>query len=168
MFKFLGGLFVGAGTLIHGMFGGHSTSTPPVIHHGDRNMASSTREFEHGTSTMAHMDMRAIFGTVASINGSNITINAMMKSGSSTTPTTHVFTVDASNAKIYKGAASSTVSISSILVGDKVMVQGKVTGTSIVAAAIRDGMPPAMKGRMKPGMGLKHGGPQNGQNKGQH
>ena len=61
-----------------------------------------------------------------------------------------VYTVDATNAKIYKGGATTTVSVSAIATGDKVMVQGTISGTNIAATVIRDGVGGMMGGR--PGM----------------
>ncbi len=67
-----------------------------------------------------------------------------------------VYTVDATNAKIYKGSVTSTVAVSDIAQGDTVMVQGTITGTNVAATVIRDGVGGMMGGR--PGMGFGHGG----------
>ena len=78
-----------------------------------------------------------IFGTVSATNGNSISVAAKAApNATSASPTT--YTVDATNAKIYKGSPTSTVSVSSIAVGDSIMVQGTVTGTSVVATVIRE------------------------------
>ena len=86
-----------------------------------------------------------VFGTVVSISGTTITVNSQVRPNS--TSTSVVYTVDASNSKVTKNNATSTVS--SIIAGDKIIVQGKIDGTNIVATSIRDGMP--VKGNMSDG-----------------
>ena len=76
-----------------------------------------------------------VLGTVASINGNTITVTGKQGFGTTTTTT---YTVDATNAKITKNNTAG--SISSIIVGDTIMVQGTVTGTNVVATTIRDGI----------------------------
>jgi len=68
-----------------------------------------------------------IAGSVASMSGSSLTI---------TNASNVTYTVDASNAAIVKGRATST--IASIAVGDNVVVQGVVNGTAITASSIID------------------------------
>ena len=69
-----------------------------------------------------------VAGSISSIAGNTITITN--KSGVS-------YTVDVSNAKIVQGQTLSTVSI--LKVGDNVVIQGSVTGTSVVASSVLDG-----------------------------
>jgi hypothetical protein len=76
-----------------------------------------------------------VYGTVASIDGNIISVTKNLNSGTNAVTTT--YTVDATNAKIIKNNIAGT--ISSILVGDKVMVQGTITGTNVIATTIRDG-----------------------------
>lgn len=83
----------------------------------------------------------AVFGTVSAVNGNTITVNGKqggpgMMNGSASATT--VFTVDASNATVIKDNATS--SVSAILTGDTVSVQGTINGTNITATMIRDGM----------------------------
>ena len=90
----------------------------------------------------------AVIGTVTAVSGSTITINsrpglAMMGRRASTTPPVTpqmppaaVYTINASNATVMKDGATST--ISSILVGDNILVQGTVSGTNVTATLIRD------------------------------
>lgn len=107
-----------------------------------------------------------IFGTVSAVSGDTLTVtgNARMMrpmpeqpamNMPAMTQATTTYTVDATNAKIYKGSATTTVSVSDIAVGDTVVIQGTVSGTNIAATVIRDGVVPmsAMGGRQFPGHG---------------
>jgi len=97
-----------------------------------------------------------IFGTVSAINGDTLTVAASarpmrpMPEQATSTPapatTQTVYSVDASGAKIYKGSATTTVSVSAIATGDTVMVQGTVSGTSVTATVVRDGVMPGRAG----------------------
>ncbi len=77
----------------------------------------------------------AVFGTVSAVSGNTITVDG--KQGFGTNAVAITFTIDATNAKITKNNVVGTVS--SILVGDTVMAQGTLTGTTLVATIIRDG-----------------------------
>jgi len=88
-----------------------------------------------------------IAGKVTAISGNIITITGRQglalgfKNASTTpktTPASVTYAVDATNAVIMKNNATS--SISSIAVGDMIMVQGTITGTNIIAVNIRDGV----------------------------
>ena len=83
------------------------------------NMASTTPVIGNGQPVIA--------GTVSAISGSSITI---------TTTSNVTYTVDASSAKFLKGNDSST--LASIVVGDKLMIQGTVSGNSVTASTIID------------------------------
>lgn len=80
-----------------------------------------------------------VFGTVASVSGNAIVVTGSQYFGTSTAAVS--FSVDATNAKIIKNGATS--SVSSILVGDSVAIQGTLSGTSVIATIIHDG---AMRG----------------------
>ncbi|HUO75736.1 MAG TPA: DUF5666 domain-containing protein [Candidatus Paceibacterota bacterium] len=68
-----------------------------------------------------------VAGSVTAINGSTLTI---------TNKSSITYTIDASNATVVvKGASSS---VGSVAVGDNVVVQGTVNGTSVVAASVID------------------------------
>lgn len=101
-----------------------------------------------------------VFGTVTAVSGDTLTVTAMarpfMNGTSTSSATTTVYTVDAANATVYKGSATTTVSVSAIAVGDKVMVQGTVSGTDVTATTIRDGL---MGPGAGPGMWSGKGGP---------
>jgi len=72
-------------------------------------------------------------GAVTAISGTSITI---------TNKSNVTYTIDASNAKIIQGQ-STAASLSNIVVGDSVVVQGTVNGNSIVASTIIDQAKPA-------------------------
>lgn len=79
--------------------------------------------------------MPGVFGTVASVNGTTLTVTA--KGGPSGSAGT-TYTVNAGSATVLKDGASS--SIGNVAVGDNVMVQGTVSGTTVTATVIRDGI----------------------------
>jgi hypothetical protein len=89
-----------------------------------------------------NMMRNGVFGIVESTDDTNLTVAG--REGTSTGTTT--FAVDASNAKIIKGSASTTASISDVLVGDRVIVEGPVTGDSVIATVIIDGRVSGMMG----------------------
>jgi hypothetical protein len=125
---------------------GASVGAQVGIHDG----ANGGRRFGGGSMMPA-----GVFGTVTAINGDTLTVTskAWARPNSTSTPAASastVYTVDASNATIYKGSATTTVSVSSIATGDTVMVQGTVTGTNVAATIIRDGFPRPMGGPMMP------------------
>ncbi len=83
-----------------------------------------------------------IMGTVSAISGTTITViskNPVKKIISTTTTETSItYTVDASNATVEKNGVASLVS--NIAVGDIISIEGTVSGTSIIATKIRDGV----------------------------
>jgi polyisoprenoid-binding protein YceI len=115
--------------------------------------ASSTHQWGPGP-----VRLPGVFGTVASISGTTLTVTSKMfvgpRQASSTASAATTYTVDASNAQVYKNNATST--ISSVATGDTVMVQGAVSGLDVTATVIRDGVVPMMGG--KPGMMGGRGG----------
>jgi len=90
-----------------------------------------------GTSTNpgGPMRMPGVFGTVTAVNGDTITVSSK-GFGQNATATT--YTVDATNATVTKNNAAS--SVSAIAVGDTIMAQGTVSGTSVTATKINDGV----------------------------
>lgn len=76
-----------------------------------------------------------VFGTVTAINGTTLIVQSK-NFGSNETTTT--YTVDASKAVVTKSGSSS--SVSSIAVGDNIMIVGTVSGTNVTATSIRDGL----------------------------
>ena len=77
-----------------------------------------------------------VFGTVASISGNTLTITSK---GFGRDAAAKIYTIDATNATVFKNNATS--SVSAIATGDTVMAQGTISGTSVTAKVIRDGIP---------------------------
>ena len=100
--------------------------------------AGQARGFGRGMGNQQRQP--GIFGTVSSVNGTNLTVTSTsrVKPGSTVAATTTTYTVDASNATVTKSNTASTVA--SIAVGDTVMVQGTISGTNVTAKTIRDGV----------------------------
>lgn len=105
---------------------GHATSTPPV-------------------SPFTGNGQPVIAGSVSAISGTSLTV---------TTASNVIYTVDASNAKIVEG--QNTIALSTIVVGNKVLVQGTVNGTSITASTVVDqsGVPASVTANMDKGRKL--------------
>ncbi len=97
-----------------------------------------------------------VFGTVSAVNGTTLIVTAtvwprMASSTNSGNSGVTTYSVDASNAEIYKGSPTSTVSVSDIAIGDVVIVQGTVSGTNVTATVIRDGVMGIFMGGRRPG-----------------
>ena len=75
------------------------------------------------------MMKNVVMGTVSAISGNSITLT-----GSNNT----TYTVDATSAKFMGGSFGSTQTLSNVQVGDKLMVNGTITGTSVAAKTIND------------------------------
>lgn len=77
-------------------------------------------------------------GKITAISGNTITIQSHSKDRSEVT-----YTVDASSAKISKGFGSDTqtISITDIVAGESIAVEGTLSGTNIAATTISYGMP---------------------------
>jgi hypothetical protein len=89
-----------------------------------------------------------VTGTVSAINGTSLTVTSRAMPNGGTAKT---YTVDASSATVTKNGAAS--SVLNIAVGDTVMVQGTVNGTSVAAKTIRDGqsqVQPQIQGNGQP------------------
>lgn len=95
-----------------------------------------TTNWQGGRSEMRGGMPSGVFGKVASISGDTLTVTQETRPNATTTPIT--YTIDATNATIIKSGTTST--LSSIVTGDTVMVQGTVNGTSVTATLINDGM----------------------------
>ena len=76
-----------------------------------------------------------VAGTVSAVNGSTFTL---------TNKSNSAYTVDVTNATIMRD--SKTASVSNIGVGDIVLVQGTINGTSVIASNIIDQAKPANTG----------------------
>jgi len=86
------------------------------------------------TNGQSNSQKPAIVGTVSAISGNTITVT--VKQEINDTTTTVVYTVNATGAIITKDGA--TITISNIALGDRIAVQGTVTGTNVTATTVRD------------------------------
>lgn len=96
------------------------------------------------SASRSNMPPHGVVGTVSAVSGDTITLTG--KDGTT-------YTVTAGSASITK---NMTVGISDIKVGDTLMAQGTVSGTSVTATKIHDGVLPMggmMGGHMGHGMG---------------
>lgn len=93
----------------------------------------TTTSWKGGQDTIKNYLKHApgVMGHVTAISGSTITL-----SGTNNT----TYTIDASAAKIVKNR-NTIIGITDIKVGDTIMVQGTVTGTTVVATTVFDGKP---------------------------
>ncbi len=89
-----------------------------------------------GTAMAAERTRPALFGSVAAVNGSQITVTG--RSGKQGTTTT--YKVDVSKAKITQGLGqgATPVALAGVEVGDKVAVLGSITGDAVVASSVFD------------------------------
>lgn len=125
--------------------GNHYGWMRPNNPHNPGMMGTSTRPM-NGMMGMMNGQKPAVFGTVTAINGTNITVASHSFGNSpSHLAATTTYTVDASNATVYKNNATST--LSSVAVNDHIIVMGTVSGTNVTATSIRDGIPMMMRGR---------------------
>ena len=98
-----------------------------------------------GPQGMGH----GVHGTVSAISGNTLTVT-------STNPKTSVattYTVDASSATVLKGTGTTkpaTSSLASVAVGDNVMIEGTVSGTSVTAKMVVDAPMPVRTHTAKP------------------
>jgi len=96
--------------------------------------AQTTTDQMHG-GWGGHNAPPGVFGVVSAISGDTITVSSK-GFGKNATATT--YTIDATNATVTKNGSSS--SVSAIAVGDRIMAQGTISGTSVTATKINDGM----------------------------
>jgi hypothetical protein len=101
---------------------------------GSTVTATSIRDDVAPTPVIQGDGKPVVGGKVATISGNTLTI----------TNQSGTFTVDASQAKIAVGNTVST--ISSISVGDNVVVQGTVSGNSVTATSVMDQKAPSTSG----------------------
>jgi hypothetical protein len=123
-------LTVGDHVGITGTITGTSVIATEVISgmpHGGRGGPGTHGMGMHGKKPGVH-------GTVVSVSGNTITLSD--KDGKT-------YTVDATNATVSK---MTTSTVSQIAVGDTLGVQGTVSGTTVTATDIMNGMPPRMNG----------------------
>jgi len=158
MTKLLAGVFAGFSMLFGGLFGHHAAPAGDMASSSSNHMTGTSTPWGAGgmgSTTPGHMGMMpGVMGTVESIDGTSLTVSGHAGMNSATT----TYTIDASAAKVIKAASGKMASstLADVNVGDKVLVQGTVSGTSVTAKTIIDGVM-AMMG----GMGGK-GGPMHG------
>lgn len=113
--------------------------------------ATSTPTGKHAAGFSGHFPGKGgmskfdgVIGTVSAIHNDTITV---------TSKTGTVYAVDATNATIQKGFGenATTLTVSNISVNDTVAVQGTVTGDSVTATKILDGIPTRPAGAEKAG-----------------
>lgn len=107
--------------------------------------AGFTMSMHGGMMGHGRMGGAMIVGTVSSVSGNTITLSGHAGFGgrpgstSTSAPASTTYTIDATNAKITKSGAALT--ISGIATGDTLMVRGTVSGASVTATTITDGLP---------------------------
>lgn len=112
--------------------------------------ASAATPPANGQSRGGMMDsgrmIPAVVGKVSAINGNILTVisdqnHSNGRTDSTSTPTPTTYTVDTAPgghpAKLLRG--NTAITLSSIAVGDNIVIQGTLTGTNVVATVIRDG-----------------------------
>ena len=130
-------VFTGFGMFFAGMFGGAHASTTMMVHPGPNENAPLTASTTAMRDNIGILMIRSgVSGTVDAMDGTTITVDG--RQGTSTATTT--YSVDASNAKVIKGSATTTASVSDISVGDHVIIRGTVSGTSVTATTVIDGV----------------------------
>jgi len=127
------GIAVGDAVMIQGTING-SNVTATIIRDGfgkdnDKNGKENKlpRQGMQASQVIQGDGQPVVGGTITSINGASLT---------ATNKSNVTYSIDASNAKITKSGASST--LSSVAIGDNVIVQGAVNGTSVTASSIVD------------------------------
>lgn len=118
-----------------------------AVTHADSSATSAATSQNANPQNGQERQKPAAVGQVTAINGSTITLTDKM---SNTT-----YTVDASSAKLYTHSAPSAagqkptqtaISVADVKVGDTLMVQGTVNGSTITATTINDGLPMGGRG----------------------
>lgn len=123
---------VGSSALAHNLSASSTASVWERTHmRFGNNMRNASSTSATSTKSDKHRSkfFQGVRGTVSAINGTILTV----KSKNGTT-----YTVEASIAKIVKNAATSTIEVTDIKVGDIVMIEGTVSGTTVSAKKIID------------------------------
>ncbi len=126
-------ILVGDNVFVQGIVNGTNVSAS-IVHDGIMKGMENKDGKNSNENMMAQFQGNGepvIAGTVSSVSSSSITIT---NTGNVT------YTVDVTNAKIVKGNATTTVS--GIVAGDHVIVQGTVNGTSVAATTVIDQVRP--------------------------
>jgi hypothetical protein len=93
--------------------------TAPGQNRDDRSTSSTSPVLGNGQPIIA--------GTISAINGNSLTV---------TTASNITYIVDTTNAKILAG--QNAITLSNVVIGNKVLVQGTVNGTSVTASTVMD------------------------------
>lgn len=122
-----GALLLGGGAIA-----GYAGLASAQTNAGQGSATSTPGYFHRGPGMMGRMHGRGpgIFGTVSAVSGDTITVTG--KNGTT-------YTVNASGATVDKIVQ---LKVGDIKVGDTVGVQGQVSGSSVTANHIMDGIPP--------------------------
>lgn len=128
------GLSVGNTIMVGGTVNGTSVTAKSIA-----SGTMPTGSFGGGFGGMHSKGMQGkgnpgVSGTVSAVNGT--TLNVTGKNGTT-------YTVNAASAKVMKsatGSAPATITVSQIAVGDTVSIRGTVSGTSVTATSIFDGV----------------------------
>lgn len=111
----------------------HAQQMPPAQGGGTGQASGMGGHFGPGPARIP-----GVIGKVTAIDGATLTVVGGRMNASTT------YSVDASNATVLKNGSSSA--LSDISVGDMVMVQGTITGDSVAATKILDGIGGMMRG----------------------
>lgn len=146
MFNYILTAVVGIGLVGYAIFFSHPSGPLLGIYNGVNGATGSI-----GTNTYRPVNFSnqnnpngsSIIGNVSSINGAILSVNTIQRTSPTSTSTSNItFIADASSARFVKQGATSTASISDIKIGDRVIVQGTIKGTSISAKLVIDTLPP--------------------------
>jgi hypothetical protein len=130
---------VGDTVMVSGTVNGTQV-TATTIRDGVVNRPGLGQPLEPGMEIASHTPAIAgngqpvIGGNVTAVSGNTLTV---------TNASNVTYTVDATSAKIVKAGVTGAT-LSSIAVGDSVVVQGTVNGTSVVAASVIDQAKPSI------------------------
>ena len=125
---FTGTIIISAAVGLLVFAGSSFAATAPQGAWGQRGGAGQT-QFKTGQHNPG------VMGVVSNISGSNLVVQSKGFSPNSATTT---YSVDASNAAVMYKGATSTLSV--IVVGNSISIQGTINGTLIVATKINVGM----------------------------
>jgi hypothetical protein len=95
--------------------------------HGQNGGTTGTSTSASQTPPITGNGQPVVAGTVTAVNGTSLTI---------TNKSNVTYTIDATNAKIVEG--QNTITVSSVAVGDMLVVQGTVSGNSVTASSVID------------------------------
>jgi hypothetical protein len=121
------GILVGDTVMVQGTITGTNV-VATMVHDGIMRGRGDMKMWKDGTDANFPVQgngQPVVAGTISAITGSTITL---------TTKSNTTFTIDATNAKVTQGQSVST--LAALAVGNAVVVQGTVNGSSIVASSI--------------------------------